>query len=97
MAKNNQETKQETISQEHLDRLQELNINARKAVQTVGELELDLALVEQRRIMLEQQSKETKQAYLDLLEERNVYAEELRKEYGDNISIDPNTGIISPN
>jgi len=83
------------ISPAHLERLHELNAKIRGIIEKVGTLELDITTVNKRQEDLQRESKSHKDAWLNVIKDRNDYAEELRKEYGNDIAIDQTTGEIS--
>ena len=82
------------ISAKHLELLHELNTKIRDSINKVGTLELDLSIVKTRQEELQRQSKSVKDSWLVIIKDRNEYAEELRKEYGNDITIDQTTGEI---
>ncbi len=83
------------ISSAHLKRLHDLNAKIRAIIDRVGTLELDIAVLTVQMDELKKESKSNKDTWLNVVKDRSEYANELRSEYGDNISIDQTTGEIS--
>jgi FtsZ-binding cell division protein ZapB len=83
------------ISSAHLKRLHDLNAKIRAIIDRVGTLELDIAVLNIQVDELKRESKSNKDTWLNVVKDRNEYANELRSEYGDNITIDQTTGEIS--
>ena len=83
------------ISPVHLKRLHDLNAKIRAIIDRVGTLELDIAVLNIQVDELKRESKSNKDTWLNVVKDRSEYANELRSEYGDNISIDQTTGEIS--
>jgi riboflavin biosynthesis pyrimidine reductase len=83
------------ISSAHLKRLHDLNAKIRAIIDRVGTLELDIAVLTVQMDELKEESKSNKDTWLNVVKDRSEYANELRSEYGDNISIDQTTGEIS--
>jgi riboflavin biosynthesis pyrimidine reductase len=83
------------ISSVHLKRLHELNAKIGAIIDKVGTLELDIAVLNLQVDELKRESKSNKDTWLNVVKDRNEYANELRSEYGDNITIDQTTGEIS--
>ena len=83
------------ISSAHLKRLHDLNAKIRAIIDRVGTLELDIAVLTVQMDELKKESKSNKDTWLNVVKDRNEYANELRSEYGDNITIDQTTGEIS--
>ena len=83
------------ISSVQLKRLHELNAKIGAIIERVGTLELDIAVLNIQVDELKRESKSNKDTWLNVVKDRNEYANELRSEYGDNITIDQTTGEIS--
>ena len=83
------------ISSAHLKRLHDLNAKIRAIIDRVGTIELDIAVLTVQMDELKKESKSNKDTWLNVVKDRSEYANELRSEYGDNISIDQTTGEIS--
>ena len=83
------------ISSVQLKRLHELNAKIGAIIERVGTLELDIAVLNLQVDELKRESKSNKDTWLNVVKDRSEYANELRSEYGDNISIDQTTGEIS--
>jgi|TARA_Y100000310_G_C20364096_1_gene660349 hypothetical protein len=83
------------ISPVHLKRLHDLNAKIRAIIDRVGTLELDIAVLNIQVDELKRESKSNKDTWLNVVKDRSEYANELRSEYGDNITIDQTTGEIS--
>ena len=83
------------ISSVHLKRLHELNAKIGAIIDKVVTLELDIAVLNLQVDELKRESKSNKDTWLNVVKDRNEYANELRSEYGDNITIDQTTGEIS--
>ena len=83
------------ISSVQLKRLHELNAKIGAIIERVGTLELDIAVLNIQVDELKRESKSNKDTWLNVVKDRSEYANELRSEYGDNITIDQTTGEIS--
>jgi hypothetical protein len=62
----------------------------------MGEVEIELIMIETQRTAVEKFKTELKEKYLELRNEEVKLAQELRDKYGDG-EFDMNTGMFTPN
>jgi DNA repair exonuclease SbcCD ATPase subunit len=90
------ETQGIKFENEEIERIQNFRNQFSEVTAKMGEVEIELIMIETQRTAVEKFKTELKEKYLELRNEEVKLAQELRDKYGDG-EFDMNTGMFTPN
>lgn len=90
------ETQGIKFENEEIERIQNFRNQFSEVTAKMGEVEIELIMIETQRTAVEKFKTELKEKYLELRNEEVKLAQELRDKYGDG-EFDINTGMFTPN
>jgi DNA repair exonuclease SbcCD ATPase subunit len=90
------ETQGIKFENEEIERIQNFRNEFSEVTTKMGEVEIELIMIETQRTAVEKFKTELKEKYLELRNEEVKLAQELRDKYGDG-EFDMNTGMFTPN
>jgi len=90
------ETQGIKFENEEIERIQNFRNEFSEVTAKMGEVEIELIMIETQRTAVEKFKTELKEKYLELRNEEVKLAQELRDKYGDG-EFDMNTGMFTPN
>jgi DNA repair exonuclease SbcCD ATPase subunit len=90
------ETQGIKFENEEIERIQNFRNQFSEVTAKMGEVEIELIMIETQRTTVEKFKTELKEKYLELRTEEVKLAQELRDKYGDG-EFDMNTGMFTPN
>lgn len=90
------ETQGIKFENEEIERIQNFRNQFSEVTAKMGEVEIELIMIETQRAAVEKFKTELKEKYLELRNEEVNLSKELRDKYGDG-EFDMNTGMFTPN
>jgi hypothetical protein len=90
------ETQGIKFENEEIERIQNFRNQFSEVTAKMGEVEIELIMIETQRTAVEKFKTELKEKYLELRNEEVKLSKELRDKYGDG-EFDMNTGVFTPN